>query len=65
MTAVRPATPRDHRTVAAFERTTAALGRSTGAARTPTPLGAELRSSVLLFLAVLGVPLLLVLFLAT
>ncbi|CAN5396750.1 hypothetical protein BH10ACT1_BH10ACT1_41410 [soil metagenome] len=65
MTAVRSTTPPDRRTVAAFERTTAALGRTTGAPRPPTPLGAELRSSALLLLAVLGLPLLLVLLLAS
>jgi hypothetical protein len=58
----------DRRTVSAFERTTAALGRSTGrlagGPRPSSPLGAELRSSLLLFLAVLGLPLLLIIVLA-
>lgn len=57
MTAVRnPTATVDRRSLQAFEQTTAALGRST-AGRTPTsPLGAELRSSLLLLLGVLGGP---------
>lgn len=65
MSAVRAPAPRpDRRSLLAFERTTAALARSAGRRRAPTPLGDELRSSALLLLAVLGLPLLVIVLVA-
>lgn len=65
MTLARTAALRpDRRGLAGFERTTAALARATGRPRPHTPLGAELRSSLLLLLAVLGLPLVVVLAIA-
>lgn len=62
MTAVRTPTARtDRSTVTEFDRRTAALRRASGRTRVTTPLDGELRSSLLLLLAVLGLPLLVVL----